>query len=94
MEDMRMVRPVVETGYENMLLVRALYEKLYTPDELLSSWGTTHLELMQRWGLERATMVELFGLCVRVALRRPVLPPLIIHSGHRPEKETFRTTSS
>lgn len=61
MEDMRMVRPVVETGYENMLLVRALFEKLHTPAELLATWGTTHLELMQRWGLDRATMVELFG---------------------------------
>jgi hypothetical protein len=83
MEDMRMVRPVVETGYENMLLVRALFEKLHTPAELLATWGTTHLELMQRWGLDRATMVELFGQCVAHRLTllallhlSPAAPPL------------------
>eukprot|EP00241_Pyramimonas_parkeae_P012464 CAMPEP_0114246426 /NCGR_PEP_ID=MMETSP0058-20121206/12454_1 /TAXON_ID=36894 /ORGANISM="Pyramimonas parkeae, CCMP726" /LENGTH=264 /DNA_ID=CAMNT_0001359607 /DNA_START=239 /DNA_END=1033 /DNA_ORIENTATION=+ len=61
LQDMRVVRPVVETGYENMLLIRALIEKLSSPQELLDTWGTVHHTLMDKWDLDRAEMVDLFG---------------------------------
>eukprot|EP00238_Polyblepharides_amylifera_P002717 CAMPEP_0196580380 /NCGR_PEP_ID=MMETSP1081-20130531/28593_1 /TAXON_ID=36882 /ORGANISM="Pyramimonas amylifera, Strain CCMP720" /LENGTH=263 /DNA_ID=CAMNT_0041900231 /DNA_START=251 /DNA_END=1042 /DNA_ORIENTATION=+ len=61
LNDMRVVRPVVETGYENMLLLRALIEERNTPAELLAGWSTFHPQLMEEWGLDRADMVNKFG---------------------------------
>eukprot|EP00854_Cymbomonas_tetramitiformis_P022855 gene22855-27624_t len=61
LDQMSIVRPVVETGYENMLLLRALKEELYTPQDLLKGWDSLREELLAKWGLERAEMVELFG---------------------------------
>jgi len=61
LDEMRIVRPVVETGYENMLLLRLLKEKLATPDELLNNWGKFLPEYMAKWQCERADMVERFG---------------------------------
>ena len=63
LEELRAVRPVVETGYENTTLARALLEKLdgYGVEDILNEWDQISGGLMQRWGLDRATMVEAFG---------------------------------
>ncbi|KAF5835320.1 hypothetical protein DUNSADRAFT_7552 [Dunaliella salina] len=59
-EKMRIVRPVVETGYENLVQIRCLLEGM-SPEEILSNWGEILPKYMQHWGLERAKLVELFG---------------------------------
>lgn len=63
LDELRRVRPVVETGYENTTLARALLEKLpgYGVDEILNDWDNMSGGLMTTWGLDRATMVEAFG---------------------------------
>lgn len=60
MEKMRAVRPVVETGYENIVQVRALLEGVET-GAMLAGWTEMLPTLMDRWGLERSAMVDLFG---------------------------------
>lgn len=52
---------MLDDRYENMLLIRALIEKLSSPQELLDTWGTVHHTLMDKWDLDRAEMVDLFG---------------------------------
>ncbi|KAG2445183.1 hypothetical protein HYH02_008651 [Chlamydomonas schloesseri] len=59
-EKMRAVRPVVETGYENIIQIRALYEGVHV-DDMLGSWEHMLPAKMAEWGLQRADMVELFG---------------------------------
>ncbi|GIM02068.1 hypothetical protein Vretimale_6800 [Volvox reticuliferus] len=59
-EKMRAVRPVVETGYENIVQIRCLYEGV-SVDEMLASWETMLPARMAQWGLNRAEMVQLFG---------------------------------
>ncbi|KXZ52324.1 hypothetical protein GPECTOR_10g956 [Gonium pectorale] len=59
-EKMRAVRPVVETGYENIVQIRCLYEGVQV-DEMLATWETMLPSYMAKWGLQRAQMVELFG---------------------------------
>mmetsp|Transcript_40753 Transcript_40753/g.68249 ORF Transcript_40753/g.68249 Transcript_40753/m.68249 type:complete len:338 (+) Transcript_40753:127-1140(+) len=61
LSEMRIVRPVVETGYENLILLRLLKEKLASPDDLLNNWDTFLPEYMSKWQLDRADMVERFG---------------------------------
>lgn len=63
MAELRAVRPVVETGYENTTLARALLERLdgYSVDAILGNWDNMSSDLMVRWNLDRATMVEAFG---------------------------------
>ncbi|XRB16734.1 hypothetical protein RI054_13g65780 [Pseudoscourfieldia marina] len=57
---MARVRPVVETGYENMLLLRLLLEG--TPvEDILDYWSVLLPETMKSWGLERGDMVDFFG---------------------------------
>jgi len=58
---MRAVRPVIETGYENVVQVRILLEQAATPAQVLSSWSSLLPEYMRRWQLERGELVELFG---------------------------------
>jgi phosphoglycolate phosphatase-like HAD superfamily hydrolase len=58
---MRVVRPVVETGYENLVQVRCLLEGACSPEEMLETWHELLPERMAAWGLERAALVELFG---------------------------------
>ena len=58
--DMRVVRPVVETGYENVVQVRCLLEGV-TADDMLESWGTLLPSKMDEWRLDRDTLVRLFG---------------------------------
>jgi len=59
-EDMRTVRPVVETGYENIVQVRCLLEGV-TPADMLDNWSTMLPEYMAKWDLDRSSLVELFG---------------------------------
>ena len=52
LDELRRVRPVVETGYENTTLARALLEKLpgYGVDEILNDWDGMSGGLMTMWG--------------------------------------------
>ncbi|KAG2501909.1 hypothetical protein HYH03_000407 [Edaphochlamys debaryana] len=59
-EKMRIVRPVVETGYENIVQIRCLYEGV-SPEQMLATWEELLPASMAKWGLKRADMVELFG---------------------------------
>jgi len=60
MDKMRLVRPVVETGYENIVQIRCLYEGMGV-EEMLDGWEHLLPAAMKKWGLDRAKMVELFG---------------------------------
>ncbi|GBF95946.1 hypothetical protein Rsub_08069 [Raphidocelis subcapitata] len=60
-EQMRAVRPVVETGYENVVQIRALYEGTGV-EEMLAGWHAGMLAgMMERWQLDRGELVTLFG---------------------------------
>ncbi|GAQ81108.1 hypothetical protein KFL_000710130 [Klebsormidium nitens] len=72
--DMRTVRPVVETGYENILLVRLLLEMTQPSSNaskvvselsiaaLLTGWEHEVKPVaMAEWGVEKEPLVELFG---------------------------------
>jgi hypothetical protein len=53
MEAMRAARPVIETGYENLVQVRCLVEG-EAVDAMLDDWPAMLADRMARWGLERA----------------------------------------
>jgi hypothetical protein len=60
-EKMRAVRPVVETGYENVVQIRLLYEGVHV-DDMLATWHRSMLpEAMARLGCARGDLVKLFG---------------------------------
>ncbi|KAI3437958.1 hypothetical protein D9Q98_000402 [Chlorella vulgaris] len=59
-EKMRVVRPVVETGYENLVQIRCLLEGV-DPQDMLLHWHDMLPEYMQRWQLDRLQLVDLFG---------------------------------
>lgn len=63
LDKLRAVRPVVETGYENTILARALLENLdgYDVESILKDWPILSETLMQKWQLDRKTMVLEFG---------------------------------
>jgi phosphoglycolate phosphatase-like HAD superfamily hydrolase len=63
LDKLRAVRPVVETGYENTILARALLENLngYDVESILKDWPILSEKLMQKWQLDRKTMVLEFG---------------------------------
>lgn len=74
LETMHMVRPVVETGYENLLLVRLLLESKVpasrktsvaeglSVDKILKQWASIKPVIMKDWGEEnRDALVELFA---------------------------------
>lgn len=63
MKAMRVVRPVVETGYENVLLVRILLEGLAEPEQVLQDWLPLRNKWMEAWGLDRDIMVHQFASC-------------------------------
>ncbi|NP_001143648.2 uncharacterized protein LOC100276370 [Zea mays] len=72
-EQMYTLRPVVETGYENLLLVRLLVEiqihsvrKSSVADglsiqEILENWSKLKPTLMDEWQEDRESLVDLFG---------------------------------
>lgn len=72
-EQMYTLRPVVETGYENLLLVRLLVE-IRTPSarkssvadglsiqEVLENWLKLKPTIMSEWNEDRDSLVDLFG---------------------------------
>ncbi|KIZ05430.1 hypothetical protein MNEG_2528 [Monoraphidium neglectum] len=60
-EQMRAVRPVVETGYENVVQIRCLYEGVGVED-MLERWHAGMLDdYMKKWQLDRHELVTLFG---------------------------------
>jgi len=60
LKSMREARPVVETGYENIVLLRCLLEDIST-EEILSSWETILPEAMEEWQLTREDLIIRFG---------------------------------
>ncbi|KAF2604697.1 hypothetical protein F2Q70_00024690 [Brassica cretica] len=71
---MHIVRPVVETGYENLLLVRLLLETKMpsirkssvaeglTVDGILESWGKIKPVIMEAWDEDdKDALIDLFG---------------------------------
>ncbi|KAL5718533.1 hypothetical protein ACHQM5_011422 [Ranunculus cassubicifolius] len=73
LDQMHIVRPVVETGYENLLLVRLLLEIQMpsirkssvaaglTIEAILENWATLKPVIMKEWNEERDPLIELFG---------------------------------
>ncbi|KAL3135304.1 hypothetical protein ABBQ32_007501 [Trebouxia sp. C0010 RCD-2024] len=59
-QDMEHVRPVIETGYENLIQVRCLLEGIST-DDILNKWHILLPEYMDKWQQSRKELVELFG---------------------------------
>ncbi|XP_010255309.1 PREDICTED: uncharacterized protein LOC104596025 isoform X2 [Nelumbo nucifera] len=72
-DQMHVVRPVVETGYENVLLVRLLLEIRMptirkssvadglTIDRILDNWSKLKPVIMEEWDENRESLIELFG---------------------------------
>ncbi|XP_004306764.1 PREDICTED: uncharacterized protein LOC101294106 [Fragaria vesca subsp. vesca] len=72
-DQMHVVRPVVETGYENLLLVRLLLEMRVpsirkssvaeglTVEGILEKWSVLKPVIMKEWGEEKDPLVNLFG---------------------------------
>lgn len=72
-EQMHFIRPVVETGYENLLLVRLLLEIQIpsirkssvadglTVEGILENWASLKPVIMNEWNEERDPLIELFG---------------------------------
>lgn len=72
-DQMHIVRPVVETGYENLLLVRLLLEikipslckssvaEGLTIEGILESWSKIKPVIMEEWSENRDALVDLFG---------------------------------
>lgn len=63
LSELKAVRPVVETGFENTLLARALLEQLpgHSVDDIVAGWGGLMPGLMARWELDRGEMVSGYG---------------------------------
>ncbi|KAJ8749009.1 hypothetical protein K2173_013452 [Erythroxylum novogranatense] len=72
-DQMHIVRPVVETGYENVLLVRLLLESRIpsirkssvaeglTVEMILDNWSKLKPVIMEEWGEDRDPLIDLFG---------------------------------
>ncbi|XP_027349086.1 uncharacterized protein LOC113860776 isoform X5 [Abrus precatorius] len=72
-DQMHTVRPVVETGYENVLLVRLLLETRIpsirkssvaeglTVEGILENWSKLKPIIMEEWGENRDGLIDLFG---------------------------------
>lgn len=72
-DQMHIVRPVVETGYENLLLVRLLLEMRIpsirkssvaeglTVEGILKNWSKIKPAIMEAWNENRDDLVDLFG---------------------------------
>ncbi|KAA3471794.1 Ribosomal RNA small subunit methyltransferase G [Gossypium australe] len=70
---MSQVRPVVETGYENLLLVRLLVESRLpsirkssvaeglTVEDILENWSKKKPVIMEEWDENRDALIDLFG---------------------------------
>ncbi|KAL3325912.1 hypothetical protein AABB24_036901 [Solanum stoloniferum] len=72
-DQMHVVRPVVETGYENLLLVRLLLESRIpsirkssvaeglTVEGILENWAKIKPIIMAEWNEDRDFLIDLFG---------------------------------
>ncbi|KAK9002302.1 hypothetical protein V6N11_024986 [Hibiscus sabdariffa] len=72
-DQMHIVRPVVETGYENLLLVRLLLESRLpsirtssvaeglTVEGILENWSKIKPVIMEEWDEDRDALIDLFG---------------------------------
>ncbi|KAJ3678567.1 hypothetical protein LUZ60_002370 [Juncus effusus] len=72
-DQMHILRPVVETGYENLLLVRLLVElripsvrkssvaQGLTVESILENWSQIKPTIMSEWSENRDLLVDLFG---------------------------------
>ncbi|KAL0920524.1 hypothetical protein M5K25_009665 [Dendrobium thyrsiflorum] len=72
-DQMRILRPVVETGYENLLLVRLLLEiqkpfvrkssvaEGLTVEAILEKWSELKPVIMKEWDEESSDLITLFG---------------------------------
>ncbi|XP_015899702.3 uncharacterized protein LOC107432983 [Ziziphus jujuba] len=72
-DQMHIVRPVVETGYENVLLVRLLLETRkpsirkssvsegLTVEGILENWSKLKPVIIEEWGVQRDALIDLFG---------------------------------
>ncbi|KAK3194776.1 hypothetical protein Dsin_026086 [Dipteronia sinensis] len=72
-DQMYIVRPVVETGYENLLLVRLLLETRLpsvwkssvaeglTVEGILENWSKLKPVILEEWGEDREALIDLFG---------------------------------
>ncbi|KAI3741317.1 hypothetical protein L1987_58989 [Smallanthus sonchifolius] len=72
-DQMHTVRPVVETGYENLLLVRLLLEikitslqkssvaKGLTIEGIMENWSNIKPVIMEEWNENRDELIDLFG---------------------------------
>nr|KJB22338.1 hypothetical protein B456_004G042000 [Gossypium raimondii] len=72
-DQMHIVRPVVETGYENLLLVRLLVESRLpsirkssvaeglTVEDILENWSKIKPVIMEEWDENRDALIDLFG---------------------------------
>ncbi|RWR91687.1 hypothetical protein CKAN_02085300 [Cinnamomum micranthum f. kanehirae] len=73
LDQMHFVRPVVETGYENLLLVRLLLEIQIpsirkssvaaglTVEGILENWSKLKPVIMEEWNENRDALIDLFG---------------------------------
>lgn len=67
LDAMRAVRPVIETGFENVLLGRLLSEVIQTTvqnnfvDLVLEDWVGLRDDVMEEWGESKERLVEVFG---------------------------------
>ncbi|MBA0825764.1 hypothetical protein Goarm_010682 [Gossypium armourianum] len=72
-DQMHIVRPVVETGYENLLLVRLLVESRLpsirkssvaeglTVEDILENWSKIKPVIMEEWDENGDALIDLFG---------------------------------
>ncbi|GAV81738.1 hypothetical protein CFOL_v3_25192 [Cephalotus follicularis] len=72
-DQMHVVRPVVETGYENLLLVRLLLEMRIptirkssvaeglTVEGILENWSKLKPVIMEEWSENKDALIDLFG---------------------------------
>eukprot|EP00177_Eucheuma_denticulatum_P000655 GFKZ01001172.1.p1 GENE.GFKZ01001172.1~~GFKZ01001172.1.p1 ORF type:complete len:312 (+),score=30.47 GFKZ01001172.1:131-1066(+) len=64
---MRLVRPVVETGFENVLLARLAGQVSDVEADfvrpVMEDWGALREQLMQQWGCDKEHLVSTFGQC-------------------------------
>lgn len=64
---MREIRPVIETGFENVLLARLALEASpsFVDDEfvkpVLKDWPSIRDSIMTEWGVSKERLVEVFG---------------------------------
>uniref|UniRef100_A0A7S0VAF5 Uncharacterized protein n=1 Tax=Polytomella parva TaxID=51329 RepID=A0A7S0VAF5_9CHLO len=57
---MRISRPVVETGFENVVLIRCLLEGVPV-EKILTNWSTILAEKMVLWNLNRNELIKIFA---------------------------------